>query len=109
MTDHLPILLIILLGFIATEPWRWLGVALTSNMDEDHEVIKWARAVSTALIAALVVRLLVSPPEDLAVMPLWLRFAALAASTGFYFAVGRRILPAIAGGVALFLILANFT
>lgn len=106
MTDYLPVYLIIFLGFLSTEPWRWFGVALTSNMDEDHEVIKWARAVSTALIAALVMRLLISPPEDLAAVPLWLRFTALAAATGFYFAAGRRILPAIAGGLVVFLTLA---
>ena len=103
MTDTQTILFLVLLGFLATEPWRWLGVFLSKDFDEDHEVIKYVRAISTALIAALVVRLIFSPPGVLAQTELSSRLIALATATLVYIFAKQHVLLALSAGVVLFL------
>lgn len=107
MSETIPLFTLLLLGFISTTPWRWLGVYFTNNLDETHEAIIWARAVSNALIAALVMRLIFLPPEDLGSEPLWLRLIALAIASLIYLLAGRHMLPAIAGAFVAFLIISH--
>lgn len=97
--------LILLLGVLATEPWRWMGVLFSGNLNADSELIKWVRAVSTALIAALVVRLLLAPPGTLAQTPDLARLLSLAISVAVYFATNRKLLVAIGAGVISFIIM----
>jgi hypothetical protein len=48
-------------GFLATEIWRWLGLLVGSRLDIAGEVFQWVRAVATALVAGMVVRMLLFP------------------------------------------------
>jgi hypothetical protein len=72
-----PYLALILLGFLPSEVWRWLGLLLGRGLDEDSEILLWVRAVATALVAGVVARLVLVPPGALASVPLGVRVAAL--------------------------------
>lgn len=86
-------------GFLATEPWRYLGVVLSYNLSADQEGLKWVRAVSTALIAGLVTRMVVFPTGALADAPLWLRVGAFAIGIGCFVLLGRKMAVGILAGV----------
>jgi hypothetical protein len=72
-----PYVALILLGFLPSEMWRWLGLILGRGLDEESEIILWVRAVATALIAGVVARIVVIPPGALASVPLSVRLIAL--------------------------------
>ena len=72
-----PYVALILVGFLPSEMWRWLGIVLGRGLDEESEVILWVRAVATALVAAVVARIVLIPPGALADVPLGVRLAAL--------------------------------
>jgi len=72
-----PYLALLLVGVLPSEVWRWLGLVLGGGLDEDSEIIMWVRAVATALIAAVVARIVLIPPGALASVPLGVRLAAL--------------------------------
>lgn len=97
-------LLLISIGILATEPWRWLGVSLSKGFNESSEIIKLARAISTALIAALVIRLLVSSPGDLANIPLIDKIITMIVALLIYI-YRRDLLLAIFGSVIAFILL----
>lgn len=96
-----------LAGFCATQPWRYLGVWLSRDLDTDSEVLIWVRLVSTALIAGLVARMIAFPAGDLATVDLWLRAAAFAIGIAAFFASGRNLGAGIFTGVAA-LVLAQY-
>ena len=75
-------LILVLVGFLPSEIWRWLGLVLGRGLDDESEIIHWVRAVATALIAGVVARIVVIPPGALAGVPLSVRLVALAA--GFF-------------------------
>jgi len=71
-------LILIVIGFLPSEVWRWLGIALGRGLDEQSEIILWVRGVATALIAGVIARIVLIPPGALAGVPLPVRLAALA-------------------------------
>lgn len=92
---------LLLAGAGATAPWRMLGVLLSTNLDLDSEVLRWVRAVSTALIAGLVARMVLLPVGALAGVPLWLRCAAFAVALAVFFAARRHLATGIAAGTVV--------
>ena len=94
-------LAILLAGFLVHEPWRWFGYALGSGIDADSEIFRWVRAVATALVAGLVMRIVVFPPGALVGVPGWLRLAAFAAGIAIFYATGRNLAVGIFGGAAV--------
>ena len=96
-------------GFCATAPWRVLGVMLSQSIDADSEILRWVRAVSTALIAGLVARLVFVPAGVLADVPLWVRLAAFAAGLAVYFASRRNLAAGIVAGEAALLLVMGLT
>ena len=111
MTELLlePYVALVLLGFLPSEVWRWLGIVLGRGLDETSEIIQWVRAVATALVAGVVARIVLFPPGALASVPLSVRLAALGCGfLAFYFSrrspfagvlVGEAVL--VAGALAL--------
>jgi hypothetical protein len=88
MTDLLlqPYVALVLLGFLPSEVWRWLGIVLGRGLDEESEIILWVRAVATALVAGVVARIVLFPPGALASVPLAVRlFAITCGFLAFYF------------------------
>ena len=66
-------------GFLVSEPWRWAGALVGRSMDPESELFAWVRAVSTAIIAGLVARMLIYPAGALGDVGLGVRVAALIA------------------------------
>jgi branched-subunit amino acid transport protein AzlD len=81
--------LLLLVGFLPNEMWRWLGVVASRGLDEDSEIVVWVRAVATAILAGVIARLIIFAPGALASVPLGVRLLAI--SAGFLaFALARR-------------------
>jgi hypothetical protein len=76
-TGFEPYLALILVGFLPSEMWRWLGILLGRGLDEQSEIILWVRAVATALVAGVIARIVFFPPGALAAIPLTVRLAAI--------------------------------
>nr|WP_087149361.1 AzlD domain-containing protein [Pararhizobium antarcticum] len=86
-------------GWLATDLWRWLGVLAGNRLREDSEALNWVRAVATALVAAVVAKLILYPTGILEQSPLWLRLGAIAAGTLAFFVFRQK--PAIGIGTAI--------
>lgn len=91
-------LVLALVGVLAHEPWRWLGLVIGSRIDPDGALFRWVRAVSNALVAALVARLLFFPVGVLATTSLGLRLAALAVGYGVFFATRQNLAAGVLSG-----------
>lgn len=92
-----------LAGFLVSEPWRWAGAIVGRSIDPDSELFSWVRAVSTAIVAGLVSRMLVFPTGELALVGLGLRITAVLIGIVAYYLAGRRLGLGIAVGMALLL------
>lgn len=98
-------LFLFLAGFCATQPWRYLGVFLSRDVSEDAEILLWVRAVSTALVAGLVTRMVLLPAGALAATPLELRLGAFALGLFVYFATKRSLAAGIFSSACLLTLL----
>jgi hypothetical protein len=96
-----PYLALILIGFLPSEIWRWLGIVLGRGLDENSEIILWVRGVATALIAGVVARIVVIPPGALAGVPLSVRIAALAIGFLAFLLVRRSAFVGVLAGEAV--------
>ena len=95
-----PYLALILIGFLPSEIWRWLGIVLGRGLDEESEIILWVRGVATALIAAVVARIVVLPPGALAGVPLGVRIAALGIGFVAFLLIRRSAFAGVLAGEA---------
>lgn len=96
-----PYLVLLLIGFLPSEVWRWLGVLLGRGLDEQSEIIMWVRAVATALVAGVVARIVMIPPGALATVPLSVRIAALAFGFLAFLVVRRSAFAGVIAGEAV--------
>jgi hypothetical protein len=96
-----PYLALILLGFLPSEVWRWLGLVLGGGLDEESEIILWVRGVATALVAAVVARIVMIPPGALASVPLSVRLAALGAGFLAFLVIRRSAFAGVLVGEAV--------
>ena len=80
-----PYIYIAVAGWLATDVWRWSGVLAGNRIDENSEVLNWVRAVATALVAAVIAKLIFFPTGTLGASPLWLRLGAVAAGALCFF------------------------
>ncbi|WP_127089802.1 AzlD domain-containing protein [Aquabacter cavernae] len=92
------ILVVILAGFLPTEVWRSLAIVAGRRLQEGSEVLQWVRAVATALLAAVVARLIFVPTGMLVEAPLWLRLACVASGLAAFFAVRRSVFAGVLVG-----------
>ena len=76
-------------GFAATYLWRALAVVAVTRIDPESDLLLWVRAVSTALVAALVMRMIIAPSGVLATIAVEHRFAAVAIGIGAFYATSR--------------------
>jgi hypothetical protein len=96
-----PYLALILVGFLPSEAWRWLGVLLGRGLDEESEVILWVRAVATALVAGVVARIVLLPPGALAAVPLTVRLVAIACGFAAFLLIRRSAFAGVLVGEAV--------
>jgi len=106
LSELAAILIVVVIGFLPNELWRVLGVLFGRRIDEDSALMRWVKAVATALLAAVVARLVLLPSGALIALPLWLRMAAVGAGIGG-FLLGRR--SVLAGVLAAELVLVGMT
>jgi hypothetical protein len=99
-----PYVLLVLVGFLPNEVWRWLGIVLARGLDEDAAVVVWVRAVATAVLAGVIARIIVLPPGALAGVPLPVRVAAMALGFAGFLAIRRSPLAGILIGEAALLL-----
>ncbi|ESR23581.1 AzlD domain-containing protein [Lutibaculum baratangense] len=104
MTGGLSTYLVILIaGWMATDVWRLLGVAFSVRLNAESPVLKWVRAVSTALVAGLIAKLVIYAPGELADVALWVRLSAVAAGCAAYLAAGGNVFAGVVAAEAMLL------
>lgn len=107
MTVSLPlgegvaILIVLLVGFLPTEMWRTMAVMAGRRLSAESEVFAWVRAVATALLAAVVARLLFTPAGPLLAAPLAVRLAAVAGGVAGFALIRRSIFAGLVVGEAI--------
>ena len=94
-------LTLILAGILATEVWRWLGLAVGSRLDVAGEPFQWVRAVATALVSGLVTRMVLFPAGALVEVPLWMRLGAFAGGVSLYLLLRRNVAAGVGAAAAL--------
>jgi hypothetical protein len=94
-------LTLILAGFLATEVWRWLGLAVGSRLDVAGALFLWVRAVATALVSGLVARMVLFPTGALIDVPLWARLAAFAGGVSLYLLLRRNVAAGVGAAATL--------
>jgi branched-subunit amino acid transport protein len=82
-------LAILVAGFLPTYAWRLAAVVLVRRINPDSAVLQWVRCIANALVAALVVRLIMSPPGLLAQTTLTTRVAGLAVAVACFYIIKR--------------------
>lgn len=87
--------IVVLVGFLPTEIWRALAVLAGRRVEEGSAVLLWVRAVATALLAAVVARLLFAPAGALAAVPLALRLGAVAGGVAGFVALRRSVFAGV--------------
>lgn len=96
-----PYIFIAVAGWLATDLWRWAGVLVGNRIDENSEVLNWVRSVATALVAAVIAKLIFFPTGTLEGSPLWLRVGAVVFGALCFFLGGRyRQIAGIAAAIA---------
>lgn len=95
------ILVMLLVGFLPTEIWRSLAVIAGRRVQEGSEIFIWVKAVATALLAAVIARLILIPTGALADIPLALRLGCVLAGIACFLVFRRSILAGVVAGEAV--------
>lgn len=98
-----PYLFVLVAGWLASDIWRLIGVAIGGRLDEKSEGLVLARAVATALVAAVIGKLIVFPSGAVAETSLLVRIAAAAFGFGAYLVSGKRVIAGIVVSEAILL------
>jgi hypothetical protein len=96
-----PFLFILVAGWLPTDIWRYLGVYFAGGLEEDAEILVFIRALATALVAAVIAKLVLYPEGALALSPLWMRVGGMAAGFAAFWFAGRRVFAGVLTGEAL--------
>lgn len=89
-------------GTAANEIWRVSGVWLSRGVDPQGSIMLWVKDVSTALVAALIARLLLQPIGSLAFITGGVRLIAFATGIAAYFLSRRGLAIGLACAEAAF-------
>jgi hypothetical protein len=95
-----PYLVLIVVGVLPNEAFRFAGVALARAVDDRSKIFVWVRHVATALLAGLVAKLLFSPASLLGTVPLGFRLGAVTFGVAAFFLTRRSLLLGILCGEA---------
>ena len=105
MGELWPYAVVLIAGALPNEVFRAAAVLLARRIDERSELFEWIRICALTLLAAVVSRILTSPPAALAAIPSWIAVTAILVGVAVYF--WRRVLfVAILAGEAAFVIAA---
>jgi branched-subunit amino acid transport protein len=94
--------LIITLAALASYASRGLGALLSGRIHADSAIIEWITAVTYALMAGLVARMVVLPIGALAATPDWQRLSAAGVCLAVFFISRKNVgLGVLAGSLTL--------
>jgi hypothetical protein len=96
-----PYVALLLLGVLPSEIWRWIGIVVGRGLDENSEIILWVRGVATALIGAVVARIVLIPPGALAAVPMSVRLAAIGIGFAAFLLLRRSAFAGVLVGEAV--------
>lgn len=96
-----PYLVVILVGFLPTEIWRLLGVVMARDLREDSDILLWVRLVASALLAAVVLKMVIAPSGVMQAIPLAGRLGGMAAGLAVLMLTGRSVIAAVVTGEAV--------
>lgn len=98
----MPLVYILVAGFLANDLWRFLGVLFSGRLSETSAVFTFVRSVATALVAGVIAELILFPGGSLARAALWLRVGAVLIGLAGYKATRGNILAGVLVGEAVF-------
>ena len=98
IAEFWPYWLMILVGFLPNEIWRWAGILLAGGLDERSDILVWVRAVATAILAGVIAKLTLTPSGALAATPVSIRLAAVAVGVAVFFALRRSVIAGVLAG-----------
>jgi branched-subunit amino acid transport protein AzlD len=93
-----PYILLVLVGVLPNEIWRLLGVLASRGIAEDSELIIWVRAVATAILGGVVVKIVIFAPGALAGVPMTARLTAIAAGVLAFLMFRGSVFAGVAAG-----------
>ena len=99
-----PYLVLVLVGFLPNEIWRAFGLVLARGLNEDSKIVVWSRAVATAILAAVIAKLILFPSGTLDNIPLAVRIAAAACGFAAFICIKRSVFAAVLIGEAILLL-----
>jgi branched-subunit amino acid transport protein len=89
---------------IGTYFCRAIGVLLAKRINQESEIFRYLSAVTYAMVAALVVRMVLMPIGLLSTVPVWIRLLICILSIGVMVSKPtRRLVPALLTGTLLML------
>ena len=97
-------LILLAIALFVHEPWRWVGIVIGNRIDVQSPWFQWVRAVATALVAGLVMRLVLFPAGALAGIGLGVRVLAMAAGIAAYYASGARLAVGVGAGALVLVV-----
>lgn len=100
LTELWPYLVLIFVGFLPNEVWRFLGLLLARRLDEGTEILVWVRAVATAILAGVVGKLIFFPAGALATVPVSVRVGAAVVALLIFVLARRSVFAGVAAGEA---------
>lgn len=103
-----PYLFVLIAGWLASDIWRFIGVAIGGRLDEKSEGLVLARAVATTLVAAVIGKLIVFPSGAVAETSVLVRIAAAAFGFAAYLVSGKRVIAGIIVSEAILLTAMQF-
>ncbi|MFZ2103575.1 MAG: AzlD domain-containing protein [Oricola sp.] len=100
-----PFAFILIVGWLATDLWRFAGVLLGRRLSDTSQAFVFVRAIATSLVAAVISRLILFPSGALADTALALRVGAAALGFAAFLLAGRRVIAGVS--VALIALIAG--
>ena len=93
-----PFVFITLAAVLPNAMWRWAGVVLVGNLDENSQWLVLVRCIATSLVAAVIAQFVFSPSGALAAFPLELRLGAIVAGFGTFLLFKQRMILCVMVG-----------
>lgn len=98
-------LIVLAFALVAHESWRWLGAFLGARVREADAIFVWVRYVSTTLVSALAMRIILFPSGALSLVELPYRITALAIATLAFLILNRSLAAGIIIGSASLIVM----
>jgi hypothetical protein len=99
-----PYVMLIFVGFLPNEVWRWLGLVMARGLDEGSELVIWSRAVATAILAGVIAKLILFSTGELSGIPIQIRISAAVCAFIAYVVLKRSVFAGVAAGEAALLL-----